>query len=103
MGTRRQMGKGYERHLRYTQHDRDKHTFQKAKRKGLGGMINEVQQLKEEIQYLESARRTDNNVIHNQREVIEKLENDRHRLIVWRAASIVFIVLLSVWVSLLVS
>jgi len=95
MGTRRQMGKGYERHLRYKQQDRDKHTYQKAKKKGLRGMVEEVQQLKEEVATLENARRVDNKVIHDQRAHISYLENQLHRSYVWRGLAMLTIGVLS--------
>lgn len=102
MGTRRQMGKGYERHQRYKQQDRDKHTYQKAKKKGLWGLVDEVQQLKEEIITLENARRTDGKIIRDQQAYIEHLETERRRVTLWRASAVFTIAMLSTVIAVLV-
>jgi len=96
------MGKGYERHQRYKQRDRDKHTYQKAKKKGLWGLVDEVQQLKEEIITLENARRSDGKIISDQQSYITYLEMQCSRASLWRSSAVLVIAMLATVIAVLV-
>lgn len=76
---RRQMGKGYARRQLDKHTDRDKIAFQKAERKGIRGLMNDNQQLREEIALLDKQHERDQHVIRHQNEVITKLEKQVKR------------------------
>ncbi|XJZ25973.1 hypothetical protein ACF5W4_11225 [Bacillota bacterium Lsc_1132] len=71
---KRQMGKSYERRQQDKQTDREKIAYQKAERKGIRGLMNEVRQLQEEVALLDKLRAKDQTVIKHQAEYIKTLE-----------------------------
>jgi hypothetical protein len=71
---RHQVRKGYTRHQEDKQLDREKIRYQKAERKGITGLMNENQQLKEEVALLDMLHNKDQAVIKHQADYIKHLE-----------------------------
>ena len=90
--SRKQLHKGYERRQHDKQHDRDRNAYQKAKRKGITGLMDEVSLLKEEVHILQQQHDRDQRIIRDQQEVNAHLDKrcreleSRMKLYVWREA-----------------
>lgn len=71
---RHQVRKGYARRQQDKQLDRDKIAYQKAEKKGIRGLMDEIKQLKEEVAQLDNLLRAGYDTVKKKDQQIEKLK-----------------------------
>lgn len=76
---RHQVRKGYNRRQHDKHQDREKVAYQKAERKGITGLMDEIAQLKEEVALLDQQHQNDKKVINHQASYIKHLEIEKRK------------------------
>lgn len=71
---RHQVRKGYTRRQQDKQLDREKIAYQKAEKKGIRGLMDEIQQLKAEVAQLDSLLRAGHDTVKRKEQQIGKLK-----------------------------